>query len=206
MPQKGKAKDIRTAQGQQLARKLYDYPIRKLENMPADERAGLLAEFPSLGEAEFDYVVQQLIAAKSYEQERVGWQAVPHDIAVLTIVIVTALFDIRAGAVAGVAVLVLLESLFQYYFNQRLYRILSALVWLTYPAYALLAYILYRRGYDLIWILAAVLLTWGGTFLLGIVARIPARLFYEARLKAREDASRAASQKAAEEAKQRKKG
>lgn len=189
MPQKGKAKDIRTAQGQQLARKLYDYPIHKLENLSADEMASLLAEFPSLGKAEFDYVIQQLVAAKSYEQERVGWQAVPHDIAVLTVVIVTALFDIRAGAVAGVAVLVLLESLFQFYFNQRLYRFLSALVWVTYPAYALLAYILYRRGYELIWIVAAVLLTWGGTFLLGLVARIPARLFYEARVKGRQEAA-----------------
>jgi hypothetical protein len=202
MPQKGKAKDIRTAQGQQLARKLYDYPIHKLENLSADEMASLLAEFPSLGKAEFDYVIQQLVAAKSYEQERVGWQAVPHDIAVLTVVIVTALFDIRAGAVAGVAVLVLLESLFQFYFNQRLYRFLSALVWLTYPAYALLAYILYRRGFELIWIVAAVLLTWGGTFLLGLVARIPARLFYEARLKGKEDALK----KAAEKEAQRKKG
>jgi hypothetical protein len=189
MPRKPIAKDIRTAQGQQLARRLYDYPIQKLENMTAEEKASLLSQFPSLGEAEFDYVVQQLITARRYEQERIGWQAVPHDIAVLTIVIMTVLSDIRTGAIAGVAVLVLLESLFQYYFNQRLYRYLSSLVWLTYPAYALLAYILYRRGYYWTWIVLAVLLTWGGTFLLGLLARIPARLFYEAREKGKQEAA-----------------
>jgi len=189
MPRKPISKDIRTAQGQQLARRLYDYPILRLENMTAEERASLLSDFPSLGEAEFDYVIQQLVAAKRYEQESVGWQAVPHDIAVLTIVIVTVLSDIRTGAIAGVAVLVLLESLFQYYFNQRLYRYLSSLVWLTYPAYAVLAYILYRRGYQWTWIALAVLLTWGGTFLLGLLARIPARLFYEAREKGKQEAA-----------------
>lgn len=188
MPQKQRVKDIRTAQGQQLARRLYDYPIKRLENITDEEKASLLSEFPSLSEAEYDYVIQQLVAAKRYEQERVGWQAVPHDIAVLTIVIVTVLSDIRTGAVAGVAVLVLLESLFQYYFNQRLYRYLSALVWLTYPAYAVLAYTLYKRGYDLSWIVLAVLLTWGGTFVLGLLARIPARLFYEAREKGKQEA------------------
>ena len=190
MPQKQRGKDIRTAQGQQLAWRLYDYPIQKLEKLTAAERASLLAEFPSLGEAEFDYVIQQIITARRYEQERVGWQAVPHDIAVLTIVIVATVADIRVAAVVGVAVLVLLESLFQYYFNQRLYRFLSALVWLTYPAYAWLAYILYRRGFNLTWIVTAVLLTWGGTFLLGLVARIPVRLFNEARRKGQQDAER----------------
>jgi hypothetical protein len=189
MPRKPIAKDIRTAQGQQLARRLYDYPVKRLENLTVEEKANLLSEFPSLGEAEFDYVVQQLITARRYEQERIGWQAVPHDIAVLTIVIMTVLSDIRTGAIAGVAVLVLLESLFQYYFNQRLYRYLSSLVWLTYPAYAVLAYILYRRGYEWTWIVLAVLLAWGGTFLLGLLARIPARLFYEAREKGKQEAA-----------------
>jgi len=169
---------------------LYDYPVDRLLKINTTERASLLSEFPTLGEAEFDHVVQQLIAARRYEQERVGWQAVPHDVAALTIVVVTSLADLRAGVVAGVAVLVLLESVFQYYFNQRLYRFLSALVWLTYPAYAWLAYILYRRGFELVWIAVAVAFTWGGTFLLGLLARIPARLFYEAREKATEDAAR----------------
>lgn len=190
MPRRPKAQDIRTEQGQQLARRLYDYPVDRLLKINTTERASLLSEFPTLGEAEFDYVIQQLIAAKRYEQERVGWQAVPHDVAALTIVAVTSLADLRAGVVAGVAVLVLLESLFQYYFNPQLYRFLSVLVWLTYPAYAWLAYILYRRGFELVWIAVAVLFTWGGTFLLGLLARIPARLFYEAREKAAEDAVR----------------
>ncbi len=190
MPRKPKADDIRTVQGQQLARRLYDYPIRRLESLAASEKASLLSEFSSLDETKFDYVVQQTVAAKRFEQERIGWQAVPHDIAVLTIVAVISLVDIRIGAVAGVAILVLLESLFQFYFDQRLYRFFSGLVWLTYPAYAWLAFVLYQRGMEIIWIVITVLLTWGGTFLLGMLARIPGRLVFEARIKNAKEAAR----------------
>jgi len=189
MPRKPKTTDIRTEQGQQLARRLYDYPIRQLEKLSASEKASLLSNYTSLDEAEFNYVIEQVVAARRYERERIGWQAVPHDVAVLTIVAVTSLVDIRAGATAGVAILVLLESLFQFYFNQRLYRLLSGLVWLTYPAYAWLAYLLYRRGMEIVWVVIAVLLTWGGTFLLGALARIPGRLVYEARLKNAQEAT-----------------
>jgi len=51
-----------------------------------------------------------------------------------------------------------------------------------------LAYLLYRRSMEIIWIAIAVLLTWGGTFLLGLLARIPGRLVYEARMKADQEA------------------
>lgn len=190
MPRKIPRSEDRTEMGRELARRLYDYRLARLVNLGAAERASLQGEFPGLREAEFNYVLEQVIAAKRYEQERIGWQAISHDAAVLTIVAVTWLTDVRSGMIAGVAVLVLLESLLQFYFDRRLYRYLGALVWLTYPAYAVLAYLLYRRGTELAWIAAAVAFTWGGTFLLGILARLPVRLVLEAKARAAQEAAR----------------
>jgi hypothetical protein len=175
--------DARTEMGRNLGRRLFDYKLPALVNLSGAEKAKLKSEFPKLEEAEFEDVLRQVIDAKQYQQERVGWQAVPHDVAVLVIVILTGLVDLRVGAIAGVAVLVLLESLFQFYFNRRLYPFLSMLVWLTYPAYLFLAYILYRRGLEPIWVAIAIALTWGGTFLLGIIARLWVRLILEAKAK-----------------------
>jgi len=190
MPPMKKNIDARTEQGRKLARRLYDYKISRLEQMSPDEKKELTSEFPLLGDTEFQYVVQQLISAKRFEQERVGWQAVPHDAAVLILILITSLAGLRVGVVAGVAVLVLLESIFQFIFNRRVYQILSVLVWFTYPAYFGLAYILYRQGYTLAWIALIVLLTWGGTYLLGIVSRIPSRLILEAMAKSEEESAR----------------
>lgn len=195
MPHKGKKTDARIEQGRQLARRLYDYKMSQLERLSAEDQANLLRDFPLLGEAEFRDVLRQVIEAKRYEQERIGWQAIPHDVAVLVTVAVTCLLDLRAGIVAGIAILVLLESLFIFYFNRKLYRPLSTLVWLTYPAYALLAYVLFRRGLALYWILAIVAFVWGGTFLLGMLARVPPRVMLNARLKAAEESARLRKEK-----------
>ena len=189
MPPKVKSIDARTEQGRDLARRLYDYKISRLEQMSAAEKASLLSEFPKLGDLEFQYVVQQLISAKRLEQQRIGWQAIPHDVTVLILVIITTVVGLPAGVIAGVFALVLLESLFQFQFDQRLYQFLSVLVWITYPAYIWLAYVLYRQGYPLIWVAVIVLLTWGGTYLLGVLVRLPSRLFFEAQTKSAEDAA-----------------
>ena len=189
MTRRGKV-NARTAQGRELARKLYDYRLQELERLSVEEQARLRDEFALLSEAQFQDVLRQVIEAKHYERERIGWQAIPHDITVLVFVLVTVLFDLRAGIVAGVATLVLLESMFQFYFDRRLYGPLSTLVWVTYPAYLLLAYVLYGRGYILIWIAATVLLAWGGTFLLGALARMPVRMILEARARGAADAAR----------------
>jgi hypothetical protein len=180
----------RTSQGRELARKLYDHSIRELETLSAEDKARLRAEFPSLGEVEFRDVLRQVIEAKQFERERIGWQAIPHDVTVLVFVLVTALLNLPSGVVAGIATLVLLESVFQFYFNRDLYRPLSTVVWLTYPAYLLLAYVLYRRGYAGLWIIAAVLLAWGGTFLLSPLARLPARMMWQGRARGAADAIR----------------
>jgi hypothetical protein len=190
MPQKRSRDTARTEQGRQLARRLYDLRIGQLESLSGEEQKSLSREFPLLREAEFQDVLRQVIEAKRYEQERVGWQAIPHDVAVLVMVSATSLLDLRTGIVAGVATLVLLESLFQFYFNRQLYRLFSALVWVTYPAYVLLAYVLYRREFAAIWIAVAVVLAWGGTFVLGMLARIPVRAILESRAKGAQEAAR----------------
>jgi hypothetical protein len=190
MPPKIKSIDARTEQGRELARRLYDYKISRLEQLSEAEIASLLSEFSKLGDHEFQYVVQQLISAKRLEQQRIGWQAIPHDITVLVLVIITTVIGLPAGIIAGVATLVLLESLFQFHFEQRLYQFLSVLVWITYPAYVWLAYFLYRQKYPVLWIAVTVLLVWGGTYLLGILVRLPSRLFYEAQQKSLKDTVR----------------
>ncbi len=189
MPPRTKPIDARTEQGRELARRLYDYKISQLEQMSAAEKANLLNEFPKLGDLEFQYVVQQLISAKRLQQQQVGWQAIPHDVTVLVLVIVTTVVGLPAGIVAGVFTLVLLESMFQFLFDERLYQYLSALVWLTYPAYIWLAYFLYSKGYPLVWVAVIVLLAWGGTYLLGILVRLLSGTFYEAQQKAKKDAA-----------------
>ena len=176
--------------GRDLARKLYDQKLNQLVNMSETEKVRLMAEYPGLSAAEFNDVVKQVIDARRVHQERIGWQAVPHDITVLAFVLVTSLVNLRLGIIVGIGTLVLLESLFQYYFDRRVYQYLSPLVWLTYPAYALLAYVLYLQGYTLVWIAIAVALTWGGVFLLGIVARLPVRFILEAKAKGAEDSAR----------------
>ncbi len=189
MPSKINSIDARTEQGRELARRLYDYKISRLEQISTAEKASLLSEFPKLGELEFQYVVQQLIAAKRLQQQRIGWQAIPHDVSVLALVIITTFIGLPAGVIVGVAALVLLESLFQFQFDQRLYQVLSLLVWVTYPAYIWLAYVLYMKGYPLIWVAVIVIATWGGTYLLGVLVRIPSRLFFEAQQKSMADAA-----------------
>ena len=190
MPPKRPPSDTRTEMGRSLARQLYDYKLTHLVKLSPAEKDKLKAEYPKLDQAEFDNVIEQVIAAKEYEQERVGWQAIPHDIAVLIFVAVTCLVDLRVGVIVGVATLVLLESLFQFYFYRPLYRYLSLLVWLTYPAYILLAYVLYQRGYERIWILLIIALAWAGSFLLGMIARQPVRLILEAKAKGARQAAR----------------
>lgn len=181
MPTPKKATDPRTQQGQQLARRIFDYKVNRLINIDPKEKESLLKEFPLLTETDFQYVVDELVAAKRYQQERVGWQTIPHDVSVLVLVIFTSLFNLQIGIIVGVAVLVLLEGMFQFIFNRKVYRPLSFLVWLTYPAYIWLAYLLNKQGLSVLWIAITLILVWGGTYLLGILARIPLRMFFEAR-------------------------
>lgn len=181
MPPQKKTTDAHSEQGRQLARRIYDYKINRLENMDSSEKESLLKAFPLLTEADFQYVVDELIAAKRLEQERVGWQTIPHDVSVLILVIFTTFFNLQVGIIAGIAILVLMEGTFQFIFNRKVYRPLSLLVWLTYPAYIWLAYLLHKQGFSVLWIAITLILVWGGTYLLGALARIPIRMFFEAR-------------------------
>ncbi len=183
MSAKKRTANRQTEQGRELARRLFELKLTDLDSLGPEERQRWLGEFPLLGPAEFDDVCRQVMEAKMFQQARVGWQGVPHDLAVLLLVVVTTFFSLQVGIIAAVAGLVFLESVFQVYFSQRLYRPLSLLVWLTYPSYLWFGYVLFRRGLGLLWVVLAVLLAWGGTFLLGAVARIPMHLFLGARAK-----------------------
>jgi hypothetical protein len=177
-------------QGQDLARKIYDRKIRELESLSEEEKVKLRGEFPLLSQAEFEDVIRQTIEAKRYHQELVGWHAVPPDISVLILVIMTAIFDVRTGVIACIAALVFFESIFQFYFNRDLYRPLSTLVWLTYPAYLVFAYLMYREGFKILWIAVGVILASLGTHFLGPLARIPVRMILENRAKGIQEATR----------------
>jgi hypothetical protein len=199
-----KRSNARIRQGQDLARKIYDRKIRELESLSDEEKVKLRGEFPLLSQAEFEDVIRQTIEAKRYQQERVGWQAIPHDIAVLILVIMTAIFDLRTGVIACIAALIFLEGIFQFYFNRDLYRPLSTLVWLTYPAYLVFAYLLYREGLQVGWIAVGVILASLGTFLLGGLARIPVRLILENRAKGIQEAARIRAEREKESGKTKK--
>jgi hypothetical protein len=178
-------------QGRLLARRLYNLKIRQLEKLTDQDRKTYLADFPLLGTAEFKDVLRQVTEAKKTEQIQVGWFTIPHDITVLVFVLFVVFSDLRTALVAGIGTLVLFESIFQVYFNQRIYPPLSFLVWLTYPAYILLGWVLYTRGLEWYWIALAVAGAWGGTFLLGIIARIPMQLIVRGRLEAAKQKARA---------------
>jgi hypothetical protein len=172
-------------QGKELASQLFDFKLTQLQTIPADEKARLRQVYAELNEEEFEDILRQVIAAKTTQQEMVGWQIIPHDLAVILISILAWVsHDLRIAVIAGVALLVLLENIFQRSFNSRIYRPLSITVWLTYPAYLAFAYYLYRI--DLPWygIALGIVCLWGGTLLLGIISRIPTQLFMQARLEA----------------------
>lgn len=175
-------------EGKRLARELYDLELRELKTLKIEGSDELRAEYRRLSDAQFEDVISQVIESKQLLQERVGWQAIPHDIAVLVLVLTTALFDLQVAVIACIATLVLLEGIFQFSFNRALYRPLSTLVWLTYPAYLFFGYFLYRMGYSIPWIVVGVLLASLGTYVLGVLSRLPVRLILENRARGREEA------------------
>jgi hypothetical protein len=192
MSEKDSAISPKLEQGRLLARRLYDLKLGQLEKLSIDDRKTYLADFPLLGGTEYNDVLRQVIEAKKAEQIQVGWFTIPHDITVLVFVLFVVFSDLRTALVAGVGTLVLFESFFQVYFNRRLYSYLSLLVWLTYPAYVLLGWVLYTRGMQWYWIAAVVAGAWGGTFLAGILARIPMQLIMRARIEAAKQKTRQA--------------
>lgn len=181
MPDRTHLSKAQLEQGRELARTLYDLKLHTLENLSAEEHAAFLEKFPLLSEVEFKDVLRQVIEARKAEQIRVGWFTIPHDVTVLVFVLTTWILDLPYAIILGIAVLVLLESLFQVTFDQRLYVPLSALVWLTYPAYIFLAWLLYNRGMPWYWVLGVIAALWGGTYLVGMIARIPMQLMLRMR-------------------------
>jgi hypothetical protein len=183
MPSKNQRKLIEQ-EGRKFAEMLYDLPLKQLINLSQDDQQQWKKDFPALDERSIENIINQVREARQYHQEQVGWQAIPHDLTVILFVLGTLLFGLTIGIIIGIAALVFFESLFQIIFIRKLYRPLSLLVWLTYPAYVMLGYYLHQQGYAWYWILAAIIGAWFGTFLLGIIARIPMRLMIKAKQEA----------------------
>jgi hypothetical protein len=173
-------------EGKALARELFDLSPRELESLGGERRDDLRTRYARLSDAQFEDVLSQVRESKLMLHKRVGWQAIPHDISVLVLVLAAAFFDLRIAIIACIAVLVLLEGIFQFTYNERLYQPLSALVWLTYPAYLVFGYLLYRMGYSIVWIAVGVLLAALGTYVLGVLSRLPVRLILESRARGRQ--------------------
>jgi len=180
-------------QGRNLARRLYDLKLDQLQNIDDNQQKDYLADFPLLSKEEFNDVRLQVIDAKRMQQLQVGWFSVPRDLAVLVFVLVTLILDWRWGAITATITLILFESLFQVYFSPQMYAGFGSLVWFTYPAYVLLAWVLYSRGMAWYWIAVVVAGLWGGSYLAGVIVRIPMRFYINSRAAALKRKSSTAS-------------
>jgi hypothetical protein len=165
--------------GRKLAREIYDWDLKKLMSIPLDDKARLQRKYSGLSSAQVDDIINQVIEARQVEVQRVGWQTLPHDLTVIVTAILTAVFGWRIGIVGYVASLILFESIAQFYFSANLYKPLSFAVWLTYPAYLVFAYFLYRQDIVIWQIVVATIFLWFGTFLLGSLARLPSRMIIQ---------------------------
>lgn len=173
--------------GRKLANEIYDWDLRRLMTISAEEKAYLQSSYPDLTPAQIDDLVKQVQEAREIEVQRIGWLALPHDLTVVITIILTAIFGWKVGVVGYVAALVLFESIAQFTFSAAIYKPLSFLVWLTYPGYLLFAYSLYRQGFPIWQVILATLFLWAGTFLLGTLARLPSRLILKNLQKSREE-------------------
>ena len=179
------SKGQKIQQGRDLASELFNLKLIELELMKADEQDRWIVQYPGLSRKEFEDVRRQVIQAKTAQQSRIGWQVIPRDLAVIVLCVVSVLVNLSAGVVAGVAVLILLESLFQVFYSEKLYKVLSYSVWFTYPAYILLVFAI-RKMDNPWWLLAVILIgVWAGSFLLSFLARIPMALYLKQRSRMR---------------------
>ena len=170
-------------QGKELASQLFDLKLTELDKMSEEQKRVWMSKFSLLSYEEFEDVRQQVIKAKISQQSQIGWQSIPHDFAVLVFCLVSTFFSLKAGLIAGIAVLVFLVSLIQVFYNQKLYQVLGYSVWLTYPAYILLGFSLFQRGLEWWKIAGIIALAWGGTFILAAIIVIPMHYFLRARAK-----------------------
>ena len=166
------SKNQKLLQARDLAGKLFDLKAIELELMSEDEQERWQRQYPLLSKNEFDDVRQQTLKVKMIHQSQIGWQVIPRDLAVIFFCLVSLIFDLQAGIIAGIALLILLGIIFNVFYSEKLGRILSYSVWLTYPALILLGYQLIREGYTWWAAAAIVIMAWLLSFALDYIARI----------------------------------
>jgi len=165
--------------GRDLASKLFDLKLTALELMSEKEQDRWRSEYPGLSKREFEDIRRQVIQAKMAQQSQIGWQVIPRDLSVITASLAGYLFNLKTGIIVGAATLIVLEILFRANYNDKLYKILSYVVWLTYPALILLALAIHRQ-YAGWWQVGGILIgVWGGSFLLSTLLRLLLERFFK---------------------------
>jgi len=165
-------KEKKIQQGRDLAGKLFDLKLTALELMTEKEQDRWRSLYPGLSKREFDDIRRQVIQAKMAQQSQIGWQVIPRDLAVIVGSLASYFINLKAGLIASVAALTLLEILFHFFYNPKLYKVLSYAVWLTYPALILLALAI-QNQFAIWWQLAGILVgVWAGSFLLSMLLRV----------------------------------
>ena len=76
-------------EGRRFASMLYDLPFRKLANPSEADMKQWEKDFSKLDRQSITRVIDQVREARLYRQERVGWQAIPHDLTVIFFVLGT---------------------------------------------------------------------------------------------------------------------
>mgnify|MGYP000851693588 CR=1 FL=1 len=174
-------KQHKLAKAKELAAQLFDLKLVELDKMDESAAQEWLARYSMLTRQEFEDVRRQVIEAKLSQQSQIGWQSLPHDLAVLVFCLVSIFGSLKTGVIYGIAVLAMLVSLTQVYYNQALYKILGHAGWLTYPAYLGLGIVLFQRELPWWQIALVIACAWGGTFVLQAILAIPTQMFLRAR-------------------------
>ena len=170
-------KNLKITAGRELANYLFDFRVIDLIRLDSSDKKKMMREFEGLEMSEVEDVIHQVIHAKSVQQSRITWQLIPRDLAVIITCLFASLYSIKIGIVAGIAVQVLLEGVFQILYSYEFSKILGKAIWLAYFALILQAYTMHKQG-QIWWIIALTLLAiWFGSYIFGFLIRIPLALF-----------------------------
>lgn len=169
----------------ELTRELFDLKLNDLDKMDEDKKKELIAKYDMLSAKEFEYLRRKVLAERTNQDSRAGWLALPRDFALIVFCVVSVFSSLTIGLISGLITLVLLMSIFQVYYNEKLNRILAFTGMLTYAAYFLLGYSLLKDGLEWWKAIGILLLAWGGTYWLSMLAAIPMQLYLKAREKSK---------------------
>ena len=185
--QEKKDNSAKQDKAKELAQELFELDIKELDDMDEDQKKEWRAKYNMLSKKEFDYLHRKVLAAKINRQSKAGWLTLPRDFATIVFCVVGSLVSLKIGLISGIAVLILFQSIFQVYYNPKLFQIFGLSRIITYPAYFLLGYSLVQNGSQ--WWQTAIILssTYFGSYLLNMVAAIPMQLYLKSRAESKQE-------------------